>query len=126
MVPLSNAVLQSYIGPATQPAQEVVYGTNAVYPAVEDKAIFTFQTATGGIHRLQIPAPKSTIFLADGETVDPANTDVVAFVSAVIANAVTRNGEVIGFGAFGTRIRRKLHRKLTIFVKNPDETGPGE
>lgn len=123
---LTNAVVQSAIGPATGPRQEVVYGTNATYAGVEDKAIFTFQTSTGDIHRFQIPAPLASIFLADGETVDPTNTAVVAFVSAVVANCVSQNGEAITFGAFGTRIRRKMRRKLTIFIKDPALTGPGE
>jgi hypothetical protein len=123
---LSNAVLQAAIGPATSVRQEVVYGTNSEFPTVEDKAVFTFQTADGAIHRFQIPAPQSAIFLSDGETVDPANTAVVTFTSAVIANCVDVHGTVIGFGAFGTRIRRKMHRKLNIFIKNPALSGPGE
>lgn len=126
LTPLTNAVLQSAIGPFVVVPQEVVYGTNASYASVEDKAIFTFQTATGSIHRPQVPAPKSAIFLADGETVDPANALVVTYVAAIIANTITRDGEVVAFGAFGTRLRRKMHRKLTIFVKNPALTGPGE
>lgn len=126
MAPLSNAVQQAYNGPANAPATEVVYGTNAEFASVEDKAVFTFQTATGSIHRFQIPAPIAAMFLADGETVDPANTAVVTFTSAVVANAFTRGDEAITFGAFGTRVRRKMHRKLTIFVKNPALSGPGE
>lgn len=123
---LTNAVHQSSIGPKFYAPQEVVYGTNAEYASVEDKAIFTFQTPTGGIHRLQVPAPIAAIFMADGETVDPANTTVVTWVSAVIANVVSRSGEAFAFGAFGTRLRRKMHRKLTIFLKDPALTGPDE
>lgn len=126
IVPLTNATGAGAIGPLTVPRTEVVYGTNSPYPNVEDKANFTFQDANGSIHRFQVPAPKDTIFLADGETVDPANTDVVAFVAAVIANCVTAEGNAIAFGANGTRIRRKMHRKFNIFTKDPALTGPGE
>lgn len=123
---LTNAVLQSAVGPSLVVQQEVVYGTNATFASVEDKAVFTFQTATGDLHRFQIPAPISSIFLADGETVDPANTAVVTFVSAVIANCLSRNNQVLGFGAFGVRQRRKIRRKLSIFTKNPALSGPDE
>jgi hypothetical protein len=47
-------------------------------------------------------------------------------VSAVIANGVSQSGQVLAFGAFGTRIRRKLRRKLSIFTKDPTLTGPDE
>lgn len=123
---LTNCALASATGPATNPALPVVYGTNAAYPSVEDKAIFTFTSAVGSIHRFQVPAPLAAIFLADGETIDPANTLVTAFTSAVVANTVSRDGVAITFGAFGTRIRRKMHRKFNIFTKNPALTGPGE
>jgi hypothetical protein len=126
MFPLSNAIVQAAIGPSTSTRVEVTYGTNSVYASIEDKAIFTFQTATGDIHRFQVPAPVSGIFLADGETVDPANTLVVAFVSAVIADAVSQSGQALAFGAFGTRIRRKMRRRINIFTKNPALSGPDE
>jgi hypothetical protein len=51
---------------------------------------------------------------------------VVAFVSAVIANATDRNGNAIAFGAFGVRQRRKLQRKLSIFTKDPTLSEPAE
>jgi hypothetical protein len=124
--PLTNAAFQSSSGPETAAPIEVVYGGAATYENVEDKATFTFQTASGAIHRYRIPAPVAAIFLADGETVDPANTAVVAFVSAVIANAVDRNGNAIAFGAVGIRQRVKIRRKLTVFTKTPSLSGPDE
>jgi hypothetical protein len=126
ITPLTNAAFQSSSGPETAVPTEVVYGTSATYENAEDKAVFTFQTAAGGIHRYQIPAPIAGMFLADGETVDNSNVAVTAFVSAVIANVVDRNGNPVAFGANGVRARRKLHRKLSIFTKNPTLTGPGE
>jgi hypothetical protein len=126
LTPLTNAAFQSSSGPETAAPTEVIYGTNSEYANAEDKAIFTFQAANGSIHRLQVPAPIAAIFQADGETVDPANAAVVAFVAAFIANAVTSAGGAIGFGANGTRIRRKMHRRFSIFTKDPALTGPGE
>lgn len=127
MDPLTNAARQSNTGPATEGAQEVVYGTNANYGSVEDKAVFVFQSATGAIHRFQIPAPVAAIFLPDGETIDPGNALVGAFATAVTANATSRAGDPITFGSgLGTRIRRKMHRRLTIFVKDPSLNEPAE
>jgi hypothetical protein len=123
---ITNAFLQAAHGPLTLPAQEVVYGAAADYRDVEDKAVFTFQDAFGGIHRFQVPAPIAGIFLPDGETVDITNTLVVAYVSAVQAGAFTRDDQPIGFGAVGFRIRKKMHRRFTVFTKNPNLSGPGE
>lgn len=123
---LTNAAFQSSSGPETAAPTEVVYGTNAAYASVEDKAVFTFQTAHGSLHRIQIPAPVAAIFLADGETVDATNTAVVAFTSAFVANACDSDGVTIGFGAFGIRQRRKTRRKLSIFTKDPSLSEPGE
>lgn len=123
---LTNAHRYSATGPATEAAQPVVYGTNSSYASVEDKAIFTFTTATGAIHRFQIPAPLASIFLADGETIDSANTLVTAFNSAVVANVVSRDSDAVTFGANGTRIRRKARKRLNIFVLAPDLVGPAE
>jgi len=126
MEALSNAIVQAYKGPATNPSIAVVYGANATFASIEDKAIFTFLTADGSTHRYQIPAPLEAIFLADGETVDPSNTAVTAFTSAVVANTVGRTGTAITFGAFGTRIRRKMRRRINIFTKDPSLSGPDE
>lgn len=126
IIPLTNASLQSRKGPGTSVAGVVTYGTNAEFPSIEDKAVFTFADANGGLHRFQIPAPLLAIFLADGETVDLSNTNVVTFTSAVIANAVTRQGVAIGFIVGGTRLRRKQQRKLNIFILDPALTGPAE
>jgi len=46
------------------------YGANANFESVEDKAMLTFQTATGAIHRYMIPCPIEAMFMADGEIVE--------------------------------------------------------
>lgn len=126
MAAITNAHLQIAKGPYGFSPTEVIYGTNAAFPTVEDKAIFTFQTSTGGIHRYQVPCPLGSIFLADGETVDATNTLVTAFTSAITSNALTASGEGVTFGGFGTRIRRKQRRRANIFTKDPTLTGPEE
>lgn len=123
---ITNAALQSALGAYEISPQAVLYGTTDEFKTVEDKAVFTFQTAAGDIHRFQVPCPKSSIFLADGETVDATNTNVVAFTSAVVAGASNRSGTGIVFGGFGIRRRTKPRRKLNIFVKSPGLDEPAE
>lgn len=123
ITPITNAVLTNAKGPFTTSPAAVGYGANADYEACEDKAVLTFVTSTGALHRYQVPAPKAAIFLADGETVDAANTDVAALVAGVIANKVSsRDGALITAFIGGTRARRKLNRRLNIYTKNPQLT----
>jgi hypothetical protein len=127
ITPLTNAVLSTAKGPFTTVPAAVGYGANAEYEACEDKAVMTFVTTTGALHRYQIPAPKSALFLADGETIDPAQADVAAFVTGVVANKVSsRDGALITAFIGGVRARRKMNRRLNIYTKNPQLTTPAE
>jgi len=123
---LSNAVVESAKGPYTTISSPASYGAAAVYASVEDKAVLTFQDANGGLHRFAVPAPKASIFLADGETVDPANTDIVALETQVISELKTRDG--VGFIGMpgGIRKRVKIRRKETIFTLDPTLSIPDE
>lgn len=122
---ISNCHLQQANGPYVFTPTEAVYGTAADYADVEDKAQFTFQDSVGNFHRFTVPAPLAAIFLSDGKTVDPSNTGVVAYTSAVIANCLNRNGSAIGFGGNGTRKRVRTQRKMNAITLNPALTGPG-
>lgn len=97
----------------------VIYGASATYSTVEDKAVFTFQTAVGAIHRLQVPAPQSGIFLADGMTVDITATAVAAFITATVGIITDANGNALTTMVGGIRVRRKLQRKINIFSLGP-------
>lgn len=123
---ISNAALQSASGPATTAAGPVVYGTTADFAAVEDKAVYTFSAADGSLHRVQVPAPKIAIFEVDTVTVDAAQTDSAAFITAYLANAVTSAGAAITAFVGGIRQRRKLQRKLNIYIKVPELDEPAE
>jgi hypothetical protein len=130
LVALTNAHLQTSRG-ASNPTPSFGYGSDAAYAPIEDKAALTFNTARLGRHTVQVPAPLAAIFLADEQTVDPANTLVAAFVSAFTATVSTAfvstadGAAIIGYVG-GVRRRSKLRRKMTIFTLNPAETGPGE
>lgn len=120
--PLSNASIYSFL----DPPNAAVYGTNAEFPSIQDKAVFTFQDHNGGLHRYQIPAPKLAIFQTDGLTVDIANTDVANYVASVIASVTDRFGNAVAFYVGGLRTRRRLPRRTNLFVLAPDAVGPEE
>lgn len=126
LAPITNAAQQSARGPATEVAAPVVYGTTADFATVEDKAVFTFSTADGQLHRIQVPAPKIAIFEVDTITVDAAQTDAAAFITNFLGNAVTAGGAAMSSFVGGVRIRRKLQRKLSIYTKVPELDEPDE
>lgn len=129
---LTNAIRVSTPGAFGAVGTPGTYGTQATFGSIEDKLQMTFVADGGTLHRFQIPAPKSALFLTDQETVNIAQTDVAAFIAYVLGTGP--NGEFIctqdekAFGASpgGMRIRRKNQRKLNIFIKNPAESGPAE
>jgi len=123
---LTNAAQGNAKGAYTTSPSTNVYGTNATYETVEDKAMLTYQTSTGQNHRYMVPAPLAAIFLADSETVDPSNGLVTALSAAMVGKAASGDGVLIASYVGGIRIRRKLKRKYNIYTLNPAETGPGE
>jgi hypothetical protein len=57
----------------------------ATYRRVADVAALVFQDAGGNLTTVIIPAPKSTLFMADQETVDPADpTGAIANFAAIL------------------------------------------
>lgn len=129
---LSNAAFNGGQGIGLAIPSSFLYGANAIFSTIEDKAIFTFGDTSGALHRWQIPAPKDAIFLADGETVDPANGLVVSFVTAFTTAGAgpsfvsSRAGQQITHFAGGIRIRRRIRRRINIFTLDPTLTGPDE
>jgi len=109
------------------------YGANANFESVEDKAMLTFQTATGAIHRYMIPCPIEAMFMADGETVktpdsggDAQQVLLDTLVNAIVGDVASRDGVLIASFIGGIRLRRKMKRKFDIFTLNPSLDGPGE
>lgn len=102
------------------------YGTSAEYETVEDKMSLTFTDPSGFLHRYQVPAPKTAGFLADGETVDSAQTQVALLITdftTFIYGRFNDTAPLVYVG--GTRLRKKIKRKFTIWTKNPALAGPG-
>lgn len=129
---LSNAAFGGAYGPYGQ-IVVAAYGTNSTFASVEDKAMLTFQAADGSLHRFNVPAPKSAIFLSDAETVNPANALVLALQTALHASSVsaapsTRGGVLFGATSFvgGIRQRRKTRRRINIYTLSAGLDEPAE
>jgi hypothetical protein len=120
MVAITNAAINGNRGPSSSANQPVSYGITGTFPSVEDKAVYTFYAADGSLHRVKVPAPKIAIFEVDMVTVDAAQADSAAFITAYIGNAVTSNGAAMVGYLGGIRQRVKLQRKLSILTKVPE------
>jgi hypothetical protein len=128
----SNAALIGGYGLTAQVMNPDMYGTNEAFANVEDKAVLTFLTSAYGLAKIEIPAPKSDIFLLDQETVDLAATDVAALAAAVVL--VGTHGETVcnkagaNYGVLvgGARARRRFQRKTTLWTLDPTESVPEE
>jgi len=75
------------------------------YRTVGDAAILTFQDAGGNLVDITLPAPDSSIFLADQETVD--GSQIAAIIAAVVGTVDTASGGVVTAFVGGTRRTRK-------------------
>lgn len=65
----------------------------AQYQSVKSAATLLFQTGAGTIVRVTIPAPAVGIFLADQQTVDPAQ--VAAIIAAAVGTLTDISGNVV-------------------------------
>jgi len=122
-------------GPLTTAPVPVAPGTIANYLDVSDKAVFVFQDAEGGLHKYQVPCPKSTIFQADQETIDYTVAGVKQFVADMLGvtfsgTAATttlpvnsRTGVPLTASVGGYRRRGKASRRFNIYTRNAPLTG---
>lgn len=62
------------------------------YGGTNSRANLVFACADGTASTLVVVAPKRSIFMADGQTVDPTNADVVVLVAAAISECTNANG----------------------------------
>lgn len=81
-------------------------GDNGDYPSVWDRAVLLDRTqASRQYGQIQIPAPKSSIFLSDNLTVDLNNADVMAFIAQVYGTLGDKAGNPITSVYRGQRSR---------------------
>jgi hypothetical protein len=89
------------------------FGTDAEYESCSDKALLTFQTPNGEKLRMTIPAPKDTIFTADGISVDGADTAVAALIAAATDGTdgiCSLAGNIAATYLGGHRLKRRAKR----------------
>lgn len=127
---LSNAQLIRDAGAVFEPS-DPGYGSQATFGSAEDKAVLTFTTGSGSLHRMSIPAPKAAIFYTDAETVNAVQADVAALIAEIITGEGTAvvtdvDGKAITGMVGGQRTRRPNQRKVNIFTLAPSESIPAE
>lgn len=78
--------------------------TAATYESVTDQAALWFTTAAGVIVQVTLPAPHSTIFMADQMTVNPAA--ITAQITAALAVVTDTSGNAVTAFVAGLRQNR--------------------
>lgn len=101
---------------------EVVYGTDAEFPSVEDRMVLLFQDGVGARHLFTVPAPKAANFASDGMTV--LNTGIsAALITALQTYGTTRQGSGVFAYLAGWRKKARNQRRTSSLVKTPAGTG---
>jgi hypothetical protein len=120
------AVSNASISTSEQAIIPHTLGTSAEYDTCEDGAVLTFSDPAGQLHRYKVPAPKSTMFSADQETVDSSVVAVSNLIGDFTSGAYGRSTDTAALTYVGgIRVRAKMKRKYTIWSRNPALTGPG-
>jgi hypothetical protein len=65
----------------------------ASFPSVQDLAILLYADGAGVQVQVRIPAPHASIFMSDGETVDPGAIGAIS--AAVIGHVLTTSGVAV-------------------------------
>lgn len=100
----SNAAWQEYWESAL--STNVPTPAASVYQSVMDRAALLFLCVDNTLAQVIIPAPNLGIFLADGETIDPANALVVALVAAILGVLTNQNASPAASFVAGYRLPR--------------------
>lgn len=107
LVACSNAEPASSFGVLEGVYVSAAFGADANYESCSDVCHLTFGiTDSKSLVRISIPAPKETIFQADGLTPDSADTTLAALITAVQDNAANQDGLTGLIYKAGRRIKR--------------------
>jgi|SRR5215472_270494 len=107
-------------------------GTDDTYADITFRCSMVFVAADHTIHRYGIPAPILGKFLSDGTTINAADTDVAAWITAMLtvyagsSTVCARSTSPLTNFVGGFLQKRKQRRRLNAFILNPSETGPAE
>ena len=105
---MSSILAKSRAGLVQWSEGEIITGvplpSASAYRSVFDVAYLTFADATGDLTVITLPAPHTTIFLADQQTVDSGQ--ILTLIADVIAQCVTAAGNPVVSYVSGFRARR--------------------
>jgi hypothetical protein len=125
--PLLAACSNGHWSLPNQDGPDHVYGGTGDFQDAEDKAMLVFTDPSGRLHRFQLPCPRHDQFQADTETINASATAMAALLANMQANvygAASDTAPLVYIA--GTRLRKKLKRKLTIWTKDPTLAIPAE
>lgn len=80
---ITDAAFNSSLGPYFNPKGPPIFASAGNSFDIDDKARFLFADASGMVTAIDVPMPKLTVFLADRETVNPADGGVATFITRV-------------------------------------------
>jgi hypothetical protein len=121
----TNAALQSARGPYTTAPTAPTYGAALQWAGIDDVVRLFMRTAAGTIFKFDIPAPRSAMFLADGETGLLSSGALKTIGDRLVtSHFCDRDGHDFLALVFAVRTRRRDRRHLSIYQKNALLTGP--
>lgn len=85
----SNAIPSQTVAGPIQTTTSVP--STSPFPSVVDSAVLSFSTAVGSLVGVLVPAFKESLYLADNQTVDPAQPLVIALIAASLALPIVDN-----------------------------------
>lgn len=127
---MSVAAFQAAHGPQNSNQLPVTYGASGTdYQDVQMKAVMAFSSATGAIHRYMVPAPTAAQFKSDKQTLDPANANVAALITAMTTSVAAgdafvsdRDGNQITLYLGGLFKARRVSKVRSINVRDSSLT----
>jgi len=117
----SNARAEAYNQTNPAYADENAIPFDEAYASVSTKAVLVFQNPSRDVRKIMLPAPDASLFAADGFTIDPAQTQAAALITATLAILPAGYEYVRGFKSTKTRKTGKVRSAVT-----PAEPGAGD
>jgi len=123
---LSNGHFTQAVGPWTTSPVLPTTGSSTIYENIETRIRLVWATEDGIAIAVEVPCPKSELFLEDQETpslLSEALTDAAA--GGITYKLCTRGGKVATQFMGAGRVMRGLRSQLNVGILDPNETGSG-
>jgi hypothetical protein len=127
LTPLSNGQWTGASGPYNTPPLAPTQGADALYQNIEEVIRLTWITADGVAIYVEVPCPKSALFLDDQESLALLNPAIAAVSTGVLSYKLCTRGGALAVSFIGaTRIMRGFRATQTMRTLDPSETSTGE